>query len=107
MSNSCTIAYSATAVGPTTVTALETAMGLVALDEGAIETITGCTLTSDSTTSAGQVVTRTIVFNLTPAAFQANFPPPADQSAPFWNLYTGALAAALFCPVVAANPVLA
>jgi hypothetical protein len=107
MSSSVTLAYHATAVGPATVTNLELAMGAVGLDVSEIETATGCTFTSDTLSSAGQVVTRTVVFNLTPAEFQANFPAGTDQASPFYGLYTQRLQRFLSCPVTADAPVLA
>jgi hypothetical protein len=107
MSTTATLAYSATAVGPTTVADLETAMEDVPLDFTEIETVTGCTLTSDTTTVSGQVVTRTIVFSITAATFQTYFPPGTDQAGPFYGLYTHVLSHALACLITAADPVIA
>jgi hypothetical protein len=95
MSSTATLEYQATATGPTTPANLETAMAAVSLDENAIETITGCTLTSDTTTLAGAVATRTIVFAINTTQFEACFPAGTDQAAPFRGLYTQALSSGL------------
>lgn len=53
------------------------------------------------TTLVGAVATRTIVFDITGAAFQANFPVGTDQAAPFQGLYTQVLAGALNTKIMA------
>jgi len=107
VSVSATLAYSATATGPTTPAALDTAMAAVDLTFDAIEQITGCTFISDITTTALTVVTRTIVFDINTAQFQSSFPPGSDQAAPFRGLYTQTLSAALDCIITEAAVVLA
>lgn len=104
MSSSATLAYSATAFGPMSPANLEAAMSSIILDEAEIETATGCTLTSDITTLHLSVVTRTIIFDIAPATFQANFPLGTDQAAPFRGLYTQALSGGLNT-LIAENPV--
>jgi hypothetical protein len=99
VSNTATLQYTATATGPTVPANLETAMAAVELDESAIETVTGCTLTSDVTTLVGSVATRTIIFGINNATFQGNFPAGTDQASPFRALYGSVLSAALACPV--------
>ena len=103
MSNTATLVYTATITGPTTQTNLNTAMAAVALGLAAIAQLTGCALTSDTTANSGATqVTRTIVYDLTPAAFQANFPVSSDQSAPFRGLYKETLQTRLQCLVTEA-----
>jgi hypothetical protein len=104
VSTTATLSYTVTAVGPTVPATLETALAAVQLDLNAIETMTGCTLASDTTGLSGSVATRTIVFNINTGAFEANFPAGTDQTAPFNSLYDGAISLALDCPCHA-NPV--
>jgi hypothetical protein len=107
VSSTATLTYSATAVGPTTVANLAAAMAAVDLDFGEIETATGCTFGSDTTTEVGQVVTRTIVFDINNATFLGNFPNGTDQASPFRNLYTLVLSESLACFITAGAVVIA
>lgn len=107
MSSTATLAYSATAAGPTLPANLLTAMEAVNLDESEIETVTGCTLTSDTSALSGATATRTIVFAINTATFEANFPSGTDQAAPFRGLYTQAFSGALSCPIVETPVVIA
>lgn len=101
MSLTATLVYHATAQGPVTPDELEAAMTAVVLDPAPIQTITGCTLTSDTTSLGGATATRTLVFDINTAAYIANFPAGTDQAAPFRDLYTHQLAAGLMCKIVA------
>jgi len=107
MSTTATLVYTATKQGPITQAQLETAMAAVALDE-TMPTLFGATLTSDVTNplSTNQA-TRTIVFNISSAAFQANFPTGTDQAAIFHALYTSALSGGLRSIVVETPVVIA
>jgi hypothetical protein len=107
VSSTATLVYYATAVGPVVPAALEAAMAAVDIGEVQIETITGCTLTSDTTTLAGPIATRTIVFDIATAIFQEQFPPGSDQAGPFYGLYTQVLSGALDCPIAEVLPVIA
>ena len=66
-----TLAYSVTAVGPTNIATLAAALGNVALPESDLLNI-GVTISSDTTSSVGQVATRTIIGSLLPP-FNASF----------------------------------
>jgi hypothetical protein len=105
VSNTATLVYHATAVGPTVPANLAAAMTAVDLDFVEIETATGCTLVSDITTTVGSVVTRTIVFDTNTAAFAERFPAGSDQASPFTGLYTMALSGGLNC-LIKEDPVL-
>ena len=107
MSTTATLAYSATATGPTTPAALEAAMAAVVLDPVPINEVTGSSLTSDTTGLAGPVATRTLVFNITSADFQTRFPPATDQASPFRDLFTHVLAHKLNTKIAVAPVVIA
>jgi len=92
VSSTATLAYEITAAPTVPVANLAAAVAAVALSFTAIETVTGCTLASDTTTTLGQVVTRTIVFDINTAQFIAQFPAGTDQACPFRDLYTHELA---------------
>jgi hypothetical protein len=106
MSLTATLAYEATAVGPTVPANLEAAMQVVDLTFNAIEQATGCTLISDVTTLVGSIATRTIVFDINTAQFKAEFPAGTDQAAPFYGLYTQALSRALNSLITEIPPVI-
>jgi hypothetical protein len=95
VSSTATLAYSATARGPVSVAALAAAMAAVAIDYTQIQEVTGAVETSDQTASTGQVVTRTIIFGITSAQFQSQFPAGTDQAQAFRGLYTQQLSQAL------------
>lgn len=88
MSSTATLTYEVTAVGPTVPSNLETAMAAVVLNHTGIAEITGAALASDTTTIAGPVVTRTVVFDIATTDFQRRFPVGSDQGAPFRGIYT-------------------
>lgn len=67
--------------------------------------LTGATLNTDTTLAGAGKVTRTIVLNITPA-YDDNFPPSSDQTAPFWSFMTNILQKACGSPVIAAAPLL-
>jgi hypothetical protein len=94
MAATATLMYEATAVGPTQPADLEAAIAGLDLVFSAIEQSTGCTLLSDTTTLAGPVVTRTIVFDIHTAQFLASFP-TGQEAVPFIGLYTQALSGAV------------
>jgi len=104
--NTATLRYHATATGPVTPTQLEAAMAAVDLMLDQIETVTGCTFQSDVTTLAGQVATRTVVFNVNTPDFIVNFP-AGTEAGPFYNLYTHVLSGRLNTFITADNPVIA
>ena len=69
-------------------------------------TLTGATLAgggSDTTTISGQSAIRTIVFVVSGAKFQANF--PVDQLSPFYGLMAGPIQAYCNQKVVESQPV--
>jgi hypothetical protein len=102
-----TLVYTTSAVPPVTQAQLHAAMAAVDLQLDGIQSITGCTLVSDTTVNAGSTVQRTIVFTLT-ALFQSNFAAPDLASAlitgawatPFNNLYKHTLGAVLGSDVI-------
>jgi len=104
MSSTATLEYSVTAQGPITPTQIESALSGVLINYLPIEEITGAALSSDVTTLAGSVASRTIVFNITGVHFQTRFPPGTDQAAPFRGLYLQTLAGTLGA-VVTEHPV--
>jgi hypothetical protein len=79
---------------------LETVMAGVVLGTDQIEQMTGAVLFSDITTLTGSTANRTVVFDITGAAFQANFPVGTDQAAPFRGLYTQVLSAAIKTKII-------
>jgi len=95
MSTTATLEYSVTAFGPMLPATLEAALAAVALDEQAIQDQTGCTFNSDTTTLVGATASRTIVFNINTATFEANFPAGSDQACPFRGLYSQTISGAL------------
>lgn len=103
MSTTATLVYTVRPVPPVLLATLQAALAAVPIDPTEIETMTGCTLTSDVTNNDGTNAIRTIIFGL-PAAFQANFPQLATQASPFKNLYTHSIGAGLGS-VVAVSPV--
>jgi hypothetical protein len=64
--------------------------------------LTGATLNSDGTASAGNQATRTIVFNVNTAQFEAQF--PVDELSPFYGLMTLPIQAFCNAPVVETQP---
>ena len=107
MSTSATLVYTIELVPPLSLAQLLTAVEAVELDETDMAQF-GATLTSDSSAIVGQTVERTIVFNISSAAFNENFPSADNQQAsPFVNLYTTALGGALGMVVVASPPAIA
>ena len=66
-------------------------------------TLTGATLGSDTTDFSGQSAIRTIVFVVSGAKFQANF--PVDQLSPFYGLMAGPIQAYCNQKVVESQPV--
>jgi len=107
MSTSATLVYTIELVPPLSLAQLLTAVEAVELDETDMAQL-GATLTSDSSAIVGQTVERTIVFNISSAAFNENFPSADNQQAsPFVNLYTTALGGALGMVVVASPPAIA
>lgn len=107
MSTTATLAYSATATGPTTPAALEAAMAAVVLDPAPINEVTGSSLTSDITTISGATVTRTLVFNISSATFQTRFPVGTAQNSPFVDLFSHVLAHKLNTKIAVAPVVIA
>jgi hypothetical protein len=101
MSTTATLVYSVVAVGPTVPANLEAAVAAVSLaqQEADFETVTGATLTSDTTTLVGVTVTRTIVFGITSAQFVQQFPAGTDQGAPFRGLFQQAIGGGVASPV--------
>ena len=95
MTTQATLVYTVAPVPPVLLTRLQPALAAVPLDLAAIQTMTGCTFTSDTTSNDGTNALRTIVFGL-PTAFQKNFPTAAgNQAYAFNNLYTHAIGATL------------
>jgi hypothetical protein len=67
--------------------------------------LTGATVTSDNTVVGATSTTRTVVFNITAAQFQSQF--PDDPLGPFWGLLTLPIAEYVNASVLEALPVAA
>lgn len=67
--------------------------------------LTGATVTSDTTSSAGGTASRTVVFNIASAQFQAQF--PSDVVSPFRGLLTLPIGKYVNAVVVESLPVAA
>ncbi|HXB28143.1 MAG TPA: hypothetical protein VNV25_25660 [Gemmatimonadaceae bacterium] len=67
--------------------------------------LTGATVTSDTTAAGATSAARTVVFNITAAQFQSQF--PDDPLGPFWGLLTLPIAEYVNAPVLEALPVAA
>jgi hypothetical protein len=107
MSSTATLAYSATAQGPTVPANLEAALAAIDLDPTPIFDMTAAVLATDTTTLTGTIATRTLVFNITNAEFQTRFPPTTDQACPFRGLYLQTIAGTLGTIVTEAAVVIA
>lgn len=106
MTTSATISYAVTPSGPVSQAQLETALEAVSLDPTVPNTL-GATLTSDTTAIVGAAVVRTLVWNISSAEYQSNFPVGTDQGAPFRDLYTQTIGFFLKTKVTAGTVVIA
>jgi hypothetical protein len=99
-----TCEYTINCTGQQTSTQMETNMSAtwVAIPPEFLA-LTGATVTSDTTNRAGNASTRTIVFAVNTARFEAQF--PNDELSPFYGLMTLPIQAYCNAPVVEAQPV--
>lgn len=102
-----TLSYVITPVGPISPADLLTKVAAVPLPISTYTTLLGVTQISDVTAMDVNDVRRTIVLDISGAAFQAAFPVASGQAAPFVGLFTQVLAGALNMFVTADPPALA
>jgi len=105
MASTATLVYTVTPTPPVSLSRLQTALAAVALSTSDMTNF-GATLSSDTTSNDGTNAIRTIVYNISSAAFAANFP-AGQEASPFNDLFTTELAGALGMVVVASVPVIA
>jgi hypothetical protein len=106
MATTATLVYTAVAapsVAPAVLAALIAEANITPDIVGYLEPIWGITKASDTTSTSGSTVTRTIVLDLT-AAYNADF--PAGDVSLFVQRYQGVISQAARSPVVSSAPVL-
>jgi hypothetical protein len=104
MTVSVTCVYTVHPYGQRTAAQLATQMAVQQVDPGFLA-FTGASITSDTSAVAGSDAVRTIVFNITSAQFQAQF--PVDQVSPFLGLMTLPINAFVNANVIESLPVVA
>jgi hypothetical protein len=106
MSVSVTCVYTINAAGQMTPAQLAAAMSApnVPIPPDFL-TLTGATVTSDNSVPGAGNAVRTVVFNITSAQFQAQF--PVDAASPFLGLLTLPIGLFVNAPVVESFPLVA
>jgi hypothetical protein len=103
MSTQATLIYQITPVPPLSLNQLLAAVTAITLSTGDMTNF-GATLVSDTTTIEISLVQRTVVYDISSAQFQANFPGNANAASPFVDLFTHELGGALGMVVEAFVP---
>jgi hypothetical protein len=102
MATAVTCLYKVNPTGALTAAQLAALMAAIVPPPG-FYALTGATLTSATAAVVGGVAEYSVVFNVTSAQFNAQF--PVNVLGPFWGLLTGPLASYLNQPVIEVAPV--